>query len=299
MRITGLERNVFYFFIALFFASIDSLHARLDETGDTLPERGNFSLPSTQQPSPLLGFGQNIIPEDAALIFLVPTRYQGAKVQVSELIPIGIYGIRDNFSVLLSVPAVLRDKDGDTTASGFPSALLQFEYAPYENQTSTFVEQWTLVGNISIPTGADIDKRLATGFNASSAFVGTTFARTYEEWLFFASDGVTITIPYQGESGSNTLLYQAGLGKNIYSVPSEHIFAGLLGVDGVYTGKAKYDGIIDPDSGGNTLFLTPSLFFSTPKFIAQLGIGIPVVQNLFGNQNKINYLLAANLGWRF
>lgn len=70
---------------------------------------------------------------------------------------------------------------------------------------------------------------------------------------------------------------------------SNWIFALMVEADGQYSEKDKINGIINPNSGGNVVFITPSLWISSKKLILQFGIGFPVVQDLYGNQNKMNY----------
>ncbi|HHF7353869.1 TPA: hypothetical protein ACPSKZ_003786, partial [Legionella anisa] len=59
----------------------------------------------------------------------------------------------------------------------------------------------------------------------------------------------------------------------------------------------KINGIIDPNSGSNVVYIMPSLWASTKKLIFQFGVGLPITQQLNGNQEKNTYLLVANLGW--
>ncbi len=73
----------------------------------------------------------------------------------------------------------------------------------------------------------------------------------------------------------------------------------MVEADGQYTGKNKINGVKDPNSGGNVLFITPSMWISSNHLILQLGAGVPVIQHLIGTQDKNSYLLALNIGWTF
>ncbi|HSW71656.1 MAG TPA: hypothetical protein VLH77_06765, partial [Gammaproteobacteria bacterium] len=95
----------------------------------------------------------------------------------------------------------------------------------------------------------------------------------------------------------NTYLYQAGFGRNIKST-HQWLFAWMLEGDGSYTQKNRISGVIDPNSGGNVIYLTPSIFVSNNGFIFQLGAGWPLTQHLNGVQGRDSYLLAASLGFR-
>lgn len=56
--------------------------------------------------------------------------------------------------------------------------------------------------------------------------------------------------------------------------------------DGTQTEKNKIQGITDPNSGGNVIFVIPSIWLSSKQWIFQWGIGFPLVQNLNGHQDK-------------
>ncbi len=97
----------------------------------------------------------------------------------------------------------------------------------------------------------------------------------------------------------NEYLYQAGIGRNIYTIDSEWIFAWLVEANGLYTEKVRFKGRTDPDSGGNLLLVAPSLWISSEQITLQFGVGLPVAQHLFGNQTKNKYVLASNVSWLF
>lgn len=98
--------------------------------------------------------------------------------------------------------------------------------------------------------------------------------------------------------GSN-YVYQAGIGRNIKSLKDKYIFSGLIEIDGQYFEKNKIGGSYDPNSGGNLIYLTPSLWLSTNKLTVQLGVSLPIQQSWNGNQNNISYLAVGSLGWTF
>lgn len=150
--------------------------------------------------------------------------------------------------------------------------------------------------NMSFPSGS-ATKQPSTGYGSPSFFGGFTFNRMYNNWFGFTSEGVTLTTVRHGTKFGNTFLYQFGLGKNIFSQCQNIIIDGIFELDGAYNQKSRIDGSIDPDSGGNMINFTPSLWISSPNYIFQLGVGFPVVQQLNGEQLKMHYLVAANLAY--
>jgi len=269
-----------------------------DKKEEEPPKIGNFALPTSQQPGPLVSFGQNIIDQNQTVFVLYADDFIGSKKRTADVLPGVLYGVRDDLSVFFNVPFAANYKDGRTHSSGLEDIFVQLEYAFYSTKTSTHTNQATVVGYATAPSGST-KKQPATGLGSSSFFLGATFNRMYTDWLFFTSHGVLLTTSFDRTKFGNEFLYQAGIGRNILTIDSEWIFAWLIEADGQYTEKSKIKGRTDPDSGGNVVYMIPSLFVSSKKFLIQVGIGLPVAQHLFGSQKKNNYVLALDFRWTF
>lgn len=262
------------------------------------PSVGNFALPTPQQPGPLLSFGQHVIDKDQSQLFVFTDYFGGSQKHRFDIVPSFLYGLTDDFSVFFNVPIAASYKDGKQRSSGLEDIFLQLEHAFYANKNSEFSEQGTLVTNFIFPTGS-AKKQPPTGFGSPSFFLGTTFSRTYTDWLAFVSPGVLLPTSYEGTKFGNVFFYQCGFGRNILGIPSELIVTWMVEIEGQYTEKSKIHSKTDPNSGGNVIFVTPSIWISTKKLIIQLGVGLPATQHLFGAQKKSRYLLSANFGWTF
>ncbi|MBX9786289.1 MAG: hypothetical protein K2Y08_03015 [Alphaproteobacteria bacterium] len=269
-----------------------------EDKSDSPPKIGNYVLSSSQQPGPLISFGQNILDEGKTKIFLFSDVLGGSQMHFIDAVPYGVYGITDDFCALLSIPVAVNYKQNKSHSSGLSDMFLQLEYAFYNQDTSQFGDRATLVANVAFPTGS-ATKQPPTGNGSSSFFLGSTFNRTYVNWFFFTSPGVLLTTSHKGQKVGNEYLYQVGFGRNFYTIDSEWIFAWLIETNGLYTEKTRFKGHTDPNSGGNLVVVTPSLWISSEQVTIQFGIGLPVAQRLFGNQTKNKYLLASNLSWLF
>jgi hypothetical protein len=73
----------------------------------------------------------------------------------------------------------------------------------------------------------------------------------------------------------------------------------MIEANGVYASKDTVKGRSDPNSGGNVVYLTPSLWASSEHIVLQLGAGGVLTQNLFGNQSKFTHQVLFNLGLTF
>lgn len=262
------------------------------------PKVGNFALPTPQQPGPFVSFGQHVINENQTQFYLLADDFRGNRKYKVDLVPPIIHGITDAFSVTLNAPIAVRYKEGPNHSKGWEDIAVQLEYAFYDDKTARFADQATLFTSITFPTGS-VRKQPETGFSSSSFFLGATFNRLYTDWFAFTSQGILLTTSDEGTKAGDAFAYQGGLGRNIYSKTAEFIVAGMIELDGQYAKKDKIKKMTDPNSGGNNVYLTPSLWFSTNKVIIQLGFGWPITQHLFGDQKRNSYVMAANFGWTF
>lgn len=295
--LTGFQhyKKFTYYFSLLFLISFAIVsHASKEEQP---PAIGNFALPSSQQPGSLLAFGENIIDKNETVFFILFDDFAGVNKHFIDAIPGVLYGITDSFSIFVNTPFAVSYQDGNQKSAGFEDAFIQLEYAYYTKSTSTYQDQATIVGNVTLPTGS-ITKQPNTGIGAVSFFFGTTFLRSYVDWLFFVSPGAVLTTAKNGTKFGNSYLYQFGFGRNINcSTKNNWILAWVLEFDGTYSQRNRVQGVIDPDSGGNVIYALPSLWISNKNLIIQLGAGYAVQQRLLGNQSRDTYLLVANFGW--
>lgn len=257
---------------------------------------GNFSVPPATQVSPLISFGQLLIGKQVLFPELSGSYTQGRKSSSNLLVPNVIYGILDDLSLALFVPYNLKNRSGPLHSSGVGDLLLQAEYGYYNLTYREAIFQTTVVGAIQFPTGSSI-KNPPTGNGSCSYFLGTTFAYLTPNWYAFASPGALITTTRHGTKFGNSYLYQWGFARYIGPLsPPGWVFDLMVEFDGQYVERDRIDGKTDPDSGGNSLFVTPSIWLSSNRWIFQWGIGFPLIQNLNGKQDKSTYSIAYNLG---
>lgn len=257
------------------------------------PKIGNFVLPYSQQPGPFISFGENIIGKNQAQVYVFGDNFVGEQQHFADLLPFLLYGITDDLSLTINTPYALSYKVDDFRSSGFEDQFAQLEYAYYSKSTKTYWDQATILANISIPTGS-IRKEPTTGFGSPGFFGGTTYNRTYIDWFVFGSSGAVVTTAKQGTKFGNYFLYQGGFGRNITD-RNGWIFAWVTEFTGTYAQHNRFSGLIDPNSGGNIIFATPSLWASNKRFIFQLGAGLPIVQHLHGIQARNSYFIAADV----
>jgi len=260
-------------------------------------KKGNLSLPVSQQPGPLVGFGQHIVEEDQLQFYLMGTDFRVADGYVTLLTPGVVYGIRDDLSIFINIPESPGNRIGVDRSSGIEDAFATLEYIFLDKSEKYTSDQATLVGTITVPTGST-RKNPPTGFGSPTFFLGGTFNHTTPDWFYFVQPGVLFTTSYHGTQYGYQALYQFGYGRCI-ATPKGWIIAWMIEGDGVFSCRNRINGQIDPNSGGNVFYLTPSIWISSDNLIIQFGVGYPVAQELFGKQPKLYTAYTFTLGFTF
>jgi hypothetical protein len=261
------------------------------------PKIGNFALPASQQPAALFGLGGNIIDKGEVQIYTFIDVFKGRKKFVSDVIPSILFGITDEWSLYFNAPFTPYMKDGHQHSTGLEDFFIQLEYAFYNKKTGTYSDQATILTNITTPTGST-KKNPSTGFGAPSLFIGGTYYRVWIDWLVFTSHGAVLTSSNHGTKIGDQFFYQMGFGKS-FPTDSDYNFTWMIEVDGQYNRKNRIHGHIDRDSGGNVLYVTPSVWYSTKDILLQFGPSFSINQNLFGRQHKVDFAFNVNFAYSF
>ncbi|MGC2310979.1 MAG: hypothetical protein WA432_05155 [Candidatus Babeliaceae bacterium] len=270
-----------------------------EEEEATYVKKGNLALPPSQQFGPLFGFGEYIVEKGDLQTFILPSSLRGKNKEVTSILSSVLYGISDTLSLLINIPVLTKNRLGQCCSSGISDIFVQMEYAFYNKDATTYANQATIVGNMSFPTGS-ATKNPPTGLGSPSFFIGCTASHLAVDWYFHGSAGAILTTPYHHEKIGNTFLYQAGFGKNISYSPDRYIFSWMIEFDGIYSEHSVFSGIHrGRGSGGNSIFIGPSLWFSTQRLILQAGIEIPLYQRLFDKQDKAQYFIVFDVCWKF
>lgn len=265
------------------------------DDGSSPPNIGNFALPGPQQPGPLLSFGQTLIGRNHVQVDVSsfsPYHLAGPFDNINGSLT---YGMTDTTSLYFNYPITSDPRSRFIRSTAIQDITLQLEHAFYTAGNRHYQEQATLVGAMTLPLEEATTVRFPKGFGSPAYFFGTTYNRTYVDWLVFFSPGVWLTTPSNHIRLGSQGLYQAGVGHSLLSVSEKSILFGLLELDGQYTKKDTVFGHALPNTGGNVVALTPSLSLAGQRFIAQVGVGFPMVQVLNGHQKKADYFIAADL----
>lgn len=267
---------------------------------DKLLKVGNLAFPVSQQPTPLVSFGQNLIEEKQVDVQVQVSEFQGKEedqyfIDISNSI---IYGFKDNFSIFINVPNAIRYRNENHRSSGPADLVIQLEYAPYTQEHETYYDQISLVANVTIPTGS-AKKNPPTGVGANSFFIGGVYSTMGINWFYFTSYGGIFNGSSHRTQFGNQFLYEYGVGRRIFS-NSDWLMDWMIEFDGLYATRDKIEGERNRNSGGNIIYVTPSIFLASKEhFTFQVGVGFPIVQKLFGHQKKQEHSFQTKISWKF
>lgn len=74
---------------------------------------------------------------------------------------------------------------------------------------------------------------------------------------------------------------------------------GVLELNGRWAGRSQVDGRSDPDSGGQTLALSPGLQWVGTRWLFEAGVQVPVIQDLNGNGLETDYTVTVGARWQY
>ncbi len=276
--------------------------AALEHISPTPPKEGNFALPAPQQPSPLLSFGQTLIGQNH--LQLAVNTYNpypgGAFSGVDANLT---YGITDDTALYFDYPLRVESSNRVFQGNHMHDVILQLEHAIYAAGSAHYQEQATLVGAMNVPLDS-VSGRLSNhghvidvNYAAPAYFLGATYNCTSIHWMGFLSPGLLLPTANSHVYPGVQYYYQAGIGRDLIAVADRSILFALLEFNGQYTEKDQVYQYKLQNTGGNVMTITPSLSLATKDFIVQAGVGFPLLQNLNGSQQKMDYLVAANFTW--
>ena len=73
----------------------------------------------------------------------------------------------------------------------------------------------------------------------------------------------------------------------------------VLELNGEWHARQEIDGVRDPNSGGNVVYLSPGVRFSMDGWSGFASVGIPVVNQMYGVQAEPNWRLLTGIAVNF
>lgn len=279
------------------------LFSNLTYCYEQVPE-GNFALAISQRPRPLFSFGQNMVDQGDFLASEVMVFMPGNRRSEFVNAVTFLYGFTDYFHAFVCIPGPVYRKVDTIKATKLGNINIQAEYQFMQKETTTSALKATVYANIFTSTGILVEPSPVNFShyeinNAIGAFLlGTIWYYTAIDWYGFMA--VANLFPFKKNDiqlGQN-FFFQSGIGHNLGIYDDKILFL-LLEFYIVRNQHNIVSGLRDINSGGITMFLGPSFWYSTERIIFQTGIDIPVLQKLNGDQPKSTFYGSIALTYKF
>ena len=228
------------------------------------------------------------------------------------------YGISSDVTLNLTVPEIDRELNFDLPGggsetwrvTGLGDVLLAAKYRFYFWSGVQRHRQIALLAGVELPTGNTNEKdggvRLPPDFQLGSGSWDGVLAASYTEgWQFFDWD-VSVIAKVNSEGAQDHKEGNQAQLSNVFayyfyreSFPGPEAGAGLV-TSWVHDFHDKQDGDVESDSGGDTVYLSPFVFWAPrPDWYVELVVSWPAYQDLNGPQLGENFRAVLAIRYRF
>ena len=226
------------------------------------------------------------------------------------------YGVTDNLTLGLLIPYVIRtgvhtpNEDGATISTGDPSGFgdVTFfgKYRFFHSEDN--LNHASLMLGLKTPTGATgvrdnqgnvFETHNQPGSGAWSPSAGLSFTRVMGKFAF--DTNVLYTVATKGAQKTDigdSFSYNFAL-SYAFGAPARSAFfassnnapwTAVLELNGQWEGYQRVDGQKDPNSGSNTIYISPGIKFSGGKnWNTALSVGAPIIRDFNGIQTAPDY----------
>ncbi len=212
------------------------------------------------------------------------------------------YGLTSKLALFVVLPLVSVDRTfgGVSTSDfGLGDTTLFARYEVYRSDRPGGTFRIAPFAGLRAPTGRDS----RTGDGSLDVFGGliTTLAST--QWVLDSqlrfdfnreADGFE-----RGDSASFESSFQYRLSPGKVAQDTNAFVFGVLEISANYYQRNRVNGVTDPNSGGFQLYLTPGLQYSTRRWIADLGVKLPIVNDLNGTALEPDYSILTSIRINF
>ena len=227
------------------------------------------------------------------------------------------YGVTDDLTLGLRVPYILRsgvrqpNEDGDAVdklgnSNGFGDVSVFGQYRFYHsadnlNQASLTIGLKTPTGATGVQTnkGTTFETHFQPGSGSWNPSAGLSFTRAMGAFSF--DTNVLFTFATRGTQQTNlgdvfdynfalSYAFGAPVRSGFFSSSNNAPWTAILELNGEWQDYQNTAGLTDPNSGGNTVYISPGIRFSGGKgWNTALSIGAPIVTEFNGFQTDPSY----------
>lgn len=252
-----------------------------------------------RQVGPLFCYGQNILDKGKIRLRERTFFIKNSSNSFTYISCQAFYSLSDDWTVWVDFPVKLQDK-GFNNTSRLLATRLETEYAYHHIVTEEKRVLATVVGNCIIPTKyTDNDNSLNVynGTGSVSFYLATTASLLTPDWYAYGSAGIQLNVPYHTNRFGQLFRYEWIIGHSI-PTSSWNTYI-MLEFSGAHLQKNRVCGIKDINSGGDVIYVGPSLVSRSDHFYLWTGMQGAVFSRLNGNQEQATLRAALMLAVLF
>lgn len=202
-----------------------------------------------------------------------------------------IYGATQDLSLTVSIPHFSLEREETIggqrirkNSSGIGDIVIRGKYRLYKRQTPGVTISLSPVIGVKLPTGND-DQNPALGTGSVDFFGGLTAGYESRRWYTFGDLRYRLNTKAHSERKGNALNYDLVFGVRPWLTEYyQPDLVMLVEFNGEYEQKDNVGDKRVPDSGGNTISISPGMLLSYRNVMLKAGVSIPVFQELNGTQ---------------
>ncbi len=207
-----------------------------------------------------------------------------------------IYGVTQDIALTIKIPYLFLERKETSggerikkTSSGVGDIVLRSKYSLYEKQMPGASLGLSSIVGIKLPTGDETgDPALGTG--SVDFFGGLTAGYESRRWYAFSDLRYRVNTEANNVRNGNLIYYNIVFGiRPFLTEYTQPDLVLIVEFNGEYSEKDKVSGAKDPDSGGNTISVSPGMLLSYRNVMLKAGVKIPVSQELNGTQLGTDY----------
>ena len=212
------------------------------------------------------------------------------------------YGATSKLALFGVLPIVyVNSKFGDVSASefGLGDASLFARYEVFRSDRPGRTIRISPFAGVRLPTGQDGK----TGDGSVDVFGGVIATVASTQWVLDTqfrydfngeADGFE-----RGDSASVETSFQYRIAPGRVTQNTKAFVFSVLELSANHYEHDRLGGVTDPNSGGFQLYLTPGLQYATRRWIADLGVRVPIVNDLNGTALEPDYSILTSIRFNF
>ena len=210
-----------------------------------------------------------------------------------------LYGLTENLGVTLEIPQFLKKKDGMDSSNGLGDISLRGKYQFYKKDSLGAQDKATIIYGLKFPAGGE-DKKPSLGSGAIDHLFGLSVGHESTKIYGFATGRYKLKTDSGSKDKGDQFLFDVSFGLRPWLRPYKSWdLVVLLENSYVYSQKDEIDGVSQTNTGGQKLFIGPSLLWSLRNVMLKGGVQFPVWQDLNGTQSETDLRSIVALEYHF